>query len=432
MALASRLKKASVKRTTKGKPKRKGPVWQGPEKDGITFSLLSRFLVCRERFRLLVVEGLRPIPTFDHKPEYGRMWHACEEGFASEVASREGGAVDCAFANLGFCARNLCKQYPLQQEQIQYWYNVCKVAFPIYVDYWAKHPDVKKRTSLLQEQVFDVPYTLPSGRVVRLRGKWDGVDLIGGTKCYLCGGSGKQEHGTEKDPGPKSRMVTSKCAMCGGKKTVGKGRNQGIYLQENKTRGDINEQQMQRQLQFDLQTMLYLVGLDASMPQVGQTLEEVTIPQLITIPNQAQLRGVRYNAARRPLSGGVGSIRRHKATKTKPEETAKHFYARLGSIIKEDPDHFFMRWKVEVTAGDIERFKKEFLNPILEQLCDWWSWISSVSDKGFGHMSGMHYRTPYGFWNVLAEGGSTELDEYLATGSTTGLGRTDKLFSELE
>ena len=351
-------------------------MWKGPEQDGITFSLLSRYLVCKERFRLLVVEGLRPKPEFNHRIEYGQMWHVCEETYAG----RQG--LTSVRDALKRYAQGLCKQYPLQQEQIQHWYNVCLVAFPIYVAHWAKHPDVKQRTPLLQEQVFDVPYTLPSGRVVRLRGKWDGVDLVG----------------------PK--------------------RDQGIYNQENKTKGDINEQQMQRQLQFDLQTMLYLVAL------VLHTYEHGPLSKAA---DGVPIRGVRYNVGRRPLSGGKGSIRRHQATKTKAEETPEHFYSRLGDIIKEDPSHFFMRWEVEVTSQDIERFKREFLSPILEGLCDWWEKMQINKDP-FDRYSraGWHYRTPYGFYNVLAEGGSTELDEYLATGSTVGLEHTDKLFRELE
>lgn len=148
-------------------------VWEGPEglgpKGGVTQSLFSRWLCCRERFRLRVIEGLAPTDTFSHQLEYGQMWHTCEEAFAKN--SSHIGALENY-------ARSLCKRYPLQQEQIIHWMNVCKVQFPIYIKYWAKHKDVKTTVHLLQEQVFDVPYKLPSGRVVRLRGKWDGVDLL--------------------------------------------------------------------------------------------------------------------------------------------------------------------------------------------------------------------------------------------------------------
>jgi hypothetical protein len=319
--------------------------------------------------------------------EYGQMWHVCEEALASEPK----GNWQQWLTNY---AKELCQKYRTQQEQIQHWYNVCKVQFPFYVDYWAKHLDVKQRTPLLQEQVFDVPYLLPSGRTVRLRGKWDSVDLIG------------------------------------------KGKTAGIYLQENKTKGDIKEEQLKRQLAsgFDLQTMLYLVALEewrkhcATGPRLHETMDKV---------ESCSLLGVCYNVVRRPLSGGKGSISQRKPTKSSPNgETAEEFYNRLEGIIAADPDYFFMRWKVEVSSQDIERFKRECLDPVLEQLCQWWEWVSRPLCKGgtdqFDEEDGIHFRFPYGVYNVLAEGGSGETDEYLDTGSMLGLVRVDRLFEELD
>ncbi len=396
MTLAKSLKRKK-KSTKRRQPKRKGPLWKGPEVDGITQSMLSRFLVCRERFRLLVVEGLRPADTFNHRMEYGSMWHVCEEAFAGKLYT--GGLASVESALKQYC-QELCKKYPLQQEQIQHWYNVCKMQFPIYVGYWAKHKDVKSRTPLLQEQVFDVPYKLPSGRIVRLRGKWDSVDLIG------------------------------------------KGKSAGIWSQENKTKGDINEEQMKRQLQFDLQTMIYLIAL-VEFPKDARPVPFAG-GELIPPPwKPDRVRGVRYNVVRRPLAGGKNSIRQHKPTKANPMgESLAEFYRRLGGLIREDPEWYFMRWQVTITAQDIERFKREFLSPILEQLCNWWEWISYCLKNGYSPFTvftvdersrgtELHWRTPYGFWNVLAEGGSSELDEYLATGSTLGLERVDTLFREL-
>ena len=353
------------------------PVWKGPEEDGITFSLLSRWLCCRERFRLLVVEGLRPADTFNHRLEYGQMWHLCEQCLANNQPWEP---------SLKEYAQELCRRYRESQEQIQHWYNVCKMQFPIYVDYWSKHKDVKQRTPLLQEQVFDVPYQLPSGRTVRLRGKWDSVDLIG------------------------------------------KGKNAGIYLFETKTKGDINEQQLKQQLQFDLQVMLYAVALQEHISRGIRGIHA-------TMWNGQECKGVRYNVVRRPLSGGKHSIRQHKATKSKPAEASEAFYARLSQLIEEDAGHFFMRWKVEITPQDIERFKREFLNPVLEQLCEWWSWVSRPTCKDgtdhWDHEGGLHFRSPYGAYNPLLEGGSSDLDEYLSSGSMVGLERTDNLFREL-
>ena len=384
-SLKSVLKKVAKKK----KPQRKEPLWKGPEVDGITQSMISGFLECRERFRLKNIVGLQEVDTFNHRLEYGQMWHLCEESSAKAVPEKRlltADEIPWRKELLDYC-KNLCQKYVVAQEQISHWYQVCRAQFPIYVKYWEKHKDTKQRTPLLQEETFKVPYELPSGRVVLLRGKWDSVDLIG------------------KD---------------------------GIYLQENKTKGDIKEEQLKQQLGFDLQTMFYLIALLLWR----QNTTHIGFPT-------APISGVRYNVVRRPLSGGVGSIRQHKPTKKNPQgESAADFYVRLGVIISEDPSHFFMRWRVEVTPNDMERFRREFLDPILEQVCDWYEWIRTVevtdpyrkSDDVNWYPAGgaIHWRTPYGCWNSLASGYTTELDEYLASGSTLGLRYADKLFTELE
>lgn len=359
------------------------PLWKGPQVDGITFSLLSRFLVCRERFRLLVVDGLRPVEDFNQRIEYGNMWHRCEEIYANAMDRKHNDGTPAWKAGLREYCQQLAKQYPLQGKQVEHWYNICALQFPLYIGYWKKQPDVKQRTPLMQEQVFNVPYTLPSGRVVRLRGKFDSVDIIG------------------------------------------KGNDAGVYLQENKTKGDINEALMQRQLMFDLQTMIYLVALE----QVAKEVQKNPI------------KGVRYNVIRRPLSSGRHSIKQHKPTKKQPKgESLANFYKRLEGLIRSEPEFFFMRWKVEMLPTDVARFKRECLNPILEQLCDWWEHIQNcaASDNHPFHVSksatdpkGVHFRFPYGTYNPMLEGKASEMDEYLASGSTLGLHRAETLFREL-
>jgi len=363
---------------------KKSPVWKGPEVDGITFSLLSRFLVCRERFRLLVVEGIRPAKTFNHSIEYGQMWHTCEETFSTGNDWNP---------DLREYSIYLCRKYPTQQEQVEHWYNVCRVQFPIYVDYWKKNKDVTKRKPVEQEQVFSVPYKLPSGRTVILKGKRDGVDQIG---------------------------------------------RDGKYLTEHKTKGDIREEIIKRQLSFDLQTMLYMI---AYQEEKGESL-----------------KGVRYNVVRRPLSGGEGTIKRHKPTQgtkcnlksckehpsvdcnkckgtgrvgAKPEETKEHFYNRVSDIIEAKPETYFMRWKCEVSEEEVETFRIQCLNPVLEQLCNWYGWITSFDPAPEEYGYGVHYRYPFGVYNPMNEGRASELDEYLTTGSTLGLEKVESLFEEL-
>lgn len=358
------------------KPQRAEPLWQGPEskgqQGGVTFSLLSRFLTCPERFRVRVIEGLRSEEGFNHRIEYGNMWHVCEEAWAKPAPLRNAWEAD-----LKAYAQGLANQYRLQQEQVWHWYNVCRVQFPVYVDYWSNHPDVTSRTPLLQEQVFDVPYNLPSGRTVRLRGKWDSVDL------------------------------------------VGKGKGAGVWLQENKTKGDIDPVAMQRQLTFDLQCMMYLVALYSA----------ATLGGVLGLPYDPPIVGVRYNVIRRPLSGGKGTIVRHKPSKSNPQgESAEAYYARLSGIIGDSPQDFFYRWNVNVTPQDVQRFRTECLDPLLERLCHWYDFVT----KGKGGFGLLNWRHPFGVTNTVDEYGGTDVDAYLESGSTVGLVRADTLFRELE
>lgn len=362
-----------------------GPLWKGPSEDGITFSMLSRFLVCRERFRVEYIEGLRPVRTFNHKIEYGQMWHVCEEAIASEVI-HFGEVVETSLwsDNLKNYCENLVVRYPDQRDQIEHWFNVCRMQFPLYLKHWSGHKDMVARLPLFQEKVFDVQYTLPSGRKVRLRGKWDSVDV------------------------------------------VSRDGRRSVWLQENKTKSDIDAVSIQRQLTFDLQTMIYMTSLQAYKKLVG-------------MPKNVPIAGVRYNVVRRPLSGGKGSIVRHKATKNHPEETKQAYYERASEYIKEAPGEFFMRWDVSVTPADINVFRLKCLDPLLEQVCDWWEWINTCIIIGISpfdaakdpHEYRIHWQHPFGVYNSLDQGGHTDLDAYLSGGSEVGLERVERLFEEL-
>ena len=394
----------------------KKATWDGPSADspngGCTFSLISRYLICKERFRVKVIEGISARDTFNHSIEYGSMWHVCEETLAAKPGLPDNMSVPASLKgtkspdpslastrvfvldNLKLYAQNLCKQYPLEQDQIDFWYNVAKIQFPLYVDYWSKHPDVKERTPLLQEQVFKVPYTLPSGRVVNLRGKWDSVDLIG------------------------------------------KGKGAGIYLQENKTKSRVKEENLKRQLGFDAQTMLYIIALSEERRNIGN----VRSAMFGSAPGSAQVLGVRYNVVRRT---------EHRQGK---KESRDDFCQRLKGIIEESPHEWFMRWKVEIIPADITKFKNECLDPVLENLCDdyeWWIWCHDRKKNGsfiyrcspfdyatraehFENHQNRHYRYPYGIWNPMDNGVEDDIDGYFNTGSMIGLERTGSLFKELE
>ena len=377
---------------------RKESLWKGPSDagplGGVTFSSVSKWLCNREHFRLKMVEGLVKEDIFNHSIEFGNMWHVMEECFASQ---KQMGACQTALKNYVI---DLAKKYKEAGTQINQWYNVCLTQFPLYVAHWAKNPDVKSREPIFQEEVFQIPYSLPSGRKIYLRGKFDSVDRI----------------------------------------------KKGLYIQENKTKSEPDLEQIERDLPWDMQTMMYLSVLDLLRQRTYDG--SLATRKELGGDKKANL-GVRYNVIRRPLSGGKFSIKQKKGRMTKKGpvgvQTAEQFYAELGGIIKKNPKHFFIRFKMEVTKDDLANFQQKCLNPVLENVLDdyeWWSWCLknnavSVFDytmrkQMFPAHQNRHYIFPTGIYNPQTEGRGTEYDEYINTGNMRGLVRTDKLFRELK
>lgn len=345
--------------------------------------MLSRFLVDRERFRLLAVEGLKEEEAFNHRIEYGNMWHTCEEAVA--------GGTNWQAALKNYCAGLIGKYGNKTSYEINKWYRCCLIEFPIYINYWRGHADEKKRQQIYQEKVFCVPYQLPSGRIVWLRGKWDSVDLI----------------------------------------------LRFIWIKENKTKSEVDAEKLARELPFDLQSMIYVTALILHLQQ----LPTFELPEQLRGHSASKLvevvKGIRYNVVRRPLSGMKFSIKQKKGRGNAKvgAETTDQFYQRLGTVITENQKEFFVRFNMEITIAELTNFQMHCLNPVLEQMCDWWESIEAdpfnpwVNANGFNKH---HYFFPYGTYNPALEGRSGPFDNYLATGDERGLVRTDKLFTELQ
>jgi len=361
---------------------KKRPVWAGPyykENGGITQSMLQQWLVCRERSRIRLVEGLKGPETFREGLEYGNMFHEAEE------AHGKGKDWKKAITNY---ATKLAKKYPLQQETIAKWMSVCLVQYEVYLDYWKGQKQLtrKKVEPLLREQVFCIGIAIPNvggSRLanVYLKGKWDGVDL------------------------------------------VGSGKNQSLALCENKAHGGMyyNPDKKASQLAFDFQTMFYVL-----------TLEESAAVYQYGLPYKP-VKNIFYNVMKRPLTGGKGSIVQKKPTKTNPKgESLPEFYERLGSVIREQPEEFFSRFDVQLDEMDVTRFYKQTLRNVLEQFCKWWDFVSSDEGLAEPFSSEINYRTPYGVFNPISAGLPTDYDTYLDEGSNTELEFNDSFYPELE
>ena len=368
---------------TKSSPKKTIPVWKGPDIDGITFSLLSRFLQCRERFRLRTVYGYKEEIGFEPKMEYGSMWHEGEEAVAAHGDWRQ--AIK-AYSN------KLLETYGGSEEQIHNWTSICLTQFQIYVNHYSKDRSLKTRTPLLEEVSFKVPILLPSGRSVFLRGKFDCVFL-------------QKSSASSKSP--------------------------TIWLQENKTKGEIDEEGIGATLQMNLQAMIYQVALrqlaryseetiskyQSNHPQFCDSLQQYA-------QNKMKIEGTLYNVVRRPLSDRY-------AIRQKKSETTRQFHSRLGEEIQANPKKYFLQWKAVISEKKIEEFQTKVLYPLLEQLCDWWEWIKVDPDNPWRLGNIHHFQYPWGTYHSLAGGFRGDFFNHLTKGTTRGMYVEKELFPEL-
>lgn len=181
------------------------------DRDGLTYSLLSKFVVCPERFRLAAVEGYSE-SGLRKALEFGNAFHhALEKSpqpYAKSVMDYQRKLLEGTSI------------HPTQREELEILMAQVEGVLHGYERIWAT--DHASMQFIHREQVFDVPYQLdmqPGVRTIRLRGKWDGV------------------YREAKDFNRP-------------------------WLFETKTKSDIDSDGLQRTLPQDLQTMLYVTTLE--------------------------------------------------------------------------------------------------------------------------------------------------------------------------
>jgi hypothetical protein len=409
--------------------KQRSPLWKGPQEDGITFSLLSKFLECRERFRLRVVEGVVEDEGYNHALEFGSMWHECEEAHS---------AGKPWLPKLNEYVRKLGHRYINAAGPIKKDYELVKNTFPLYVNHWKHNAEEKSRQPVVEEVAFRVPYKLPSGRTVTLRGKWDCVLVY---RLTVADAKAKEVQTLDLKAGDRV-----------------------ILLQENKTKGErsIDEVGMLRAVFGNLQTMLYQIALHSFTQPGSHDATFMTTTQaanLLGAVSKYPIAGGLYNVVKRPLSDKF-------AIRQKKQETMTQFYNRLTDVIEASSGNYFMRYKVWLSQADFDKFRTRVFDPILEQLCDWWEWIAAdpfdpwhprtayqlnpelyhgIADAGNPRAARdqidrenpptrntIHYQAPWGVYNSLASGWRGSYFEYLTMGREASLQKITTLFPELE
>jgi len=348
---------------------RKQSLWD-LDRDGITFSMLSKWLICRERFRLSAIEGWTPV-GIKVPLEFGSAFHKCMEYVegGGRIENIRGVTTEYAQARRKDRSSNLRTQDLQDLEKVM---GMVETTYHHYHDYWSStptfvNPGNRKRyydhhfKYKYQEETFNVVHVLPNGRKVRLRGRWDAV----------------LHHPISKK----------------------------LCLQENKTKSQIDEYGITHGLKKDLQTQFYLYAL---------FLAEGVYP-----------RHILYNVIRR--SSMIPRV----------NESLKDFMNRLEEDIVKRPNHYFMRWVVDIDQEDLNLFKTRMLNPLLTCVVEWWD---SIKNRPFdpwtledGKPNMLHFERPFGVYDSAQFGGGKgDYFEILYNDSFTPFYQRNTPFPELE
>ena len=311
------------------------------DRDGLSYSLISKFIVCRERFRLRTVEGLVESGSSREAMEFGTIFHKALE-FSAQGKSRS----------------QIFSYLRRKSREGHYDPLLCQIAslmVPMYQDFWKA--EIGNIHYVETESVFDFPYKCSYGRVVRLRGRRD--------------------EGFIKD---------------------GK-----LWLQENKTKGQIQEHQIVQTLSSMLQPMLYLLSFKVDHPK-------------------EQLGGILYNVIRKPQ------------LKQGKKESDSEYLQRIATNIEKRPEHYFKMFEVEIDDAHLEHWRQRYLDPLISQICIWWESIRNhpfdpwVLDTG--EPNPHHFLRPFGVYDPMSQGTGDYFGR-IVQGHDAGLERSETCFPEL-
>lgn len=173
---------------------------------------------------------------------------------------------------------------------------------------------------------------------------------------------------------------------------------------EHKCRAEWNTERIASEIDMDLQYNFYL---------------------LLYYQKEGKLpKHVWYQHSRRPSGYG------YRGPKKRDTETKETYQKRLIEYIKENEEDHFYQFMAKPDMDRFQRFLHISLYPKLEQLLDWYDYLTGkesyrvrqstdgVVDVDY---NSLHVMTPYGLYNPYLEGTDEAFRHYALTGSTLGL-----------
>jgi hypothetical protein len=303
------------------------------------------------------------------------MWHEVKEAYRQGRDWKEA---------LSAYKLNLQGENPASADEIEKWAYLCAGQFMV----WLKQPLPPQRIKSVQictEDSFRVPYTLPSGRTVYLRGKYDSISLAA----------------------------------------------PALYIEDDKTKGKIDVKGIGDTMFGNLQMGLYHAAARQSLIKADDGNYHLTGLDkrgFVVLPKTAKrpyFVGTKYHIIKRPLS-------EHYPIKQRVKETSKEFWNRVIQDIASNPNDYFIPMVAMLTETQLDAFKLKILNPWLEALCDWWEYMVSTNyDPWSAPTSSIHLQTPWNVYNSLFGGFRGDYFDYLSKGHEGSLVRVKTLFPEL-
>lgn len=278
---------------------------------GVTFSLLSSFLVCPEKTKLGSVENLTMRKGSD-KLEFGTISHDALEHVYTGMKSYPAKEVSLKKLEAFLTSRELKDRQKVSESpgdstiafhELEENFAFADIVLNGYLNHW-KEDHTREWLSLETEFDIQLPVEVDGViYIIRARGKRDGD--------Y-------------------------------------RSRKRKLMLLETKTKSKVNDEVLLDWITIDLQSLLYLWAM-------WKTYKEVP-------------GGVLYNIIRRP------QLVQRKGRETKEgrtgAETLKQFTDRVREDIAKRPEFYFVRYQSSITEADLIRFETE-LKSMVSQLIRW-------------------------------------------------------------
>lgn len=164
---------SAIKAKSKSARRKKTVPFRDLWKDGVTYSFLDEFQHCREQARLSYVVGYTQVAMVEAF-EYGNCIHACLEAYGN--ANRE--VFNHNEVLNAYRDKRRKTLTSAEAQELNRIVETARLVWPAYLKWWTTKKGMETLPDcefVSLEEDFKFPHTLPNGREIILRGRFDGI-----------------------------------------------------------------------------------------------------------------------------------------------------------------------------------------------------------------------------------------------------------------